>query len=197
MIFVVQLPSCVWLLRPHGLQHARPPCSSPSPQNGYWQVSYTSSKKLFEVMFANEPQSVLYRWRVITSVKSPLDPASPFSLGGHANLSSPESEQGRHLKALNLENGFGFGEPRSTWLFRTSLMKHYQVKTAYFASLTKWELPNCGNSPQISNFFTTVICVMVISPLSCYSVIVSGSHEPHPYQTANKRQILRVFWLLH
>ena len=30
---------------------------------------------------------------------------------------------------------------------------------------------------------------MVISPLSCYSVIVLGSNEPHPYQTANNRQI--------
>ena len=50
----------------------------------------------------------------ITSVKSPLDPASLFSLVGHAKFPSPESEQGRHLKALNLENGFGFGESRST-----------------------------------------------------------------------------------
>ena len=27
----VQSLSCVWLLRPHGLQHARPPCPSPTP----------------------------------------------------------------------------------------------------------------------------------------------------------------------
>ena len=27
----VQLLSCVWTLRPHGLQHTRPPCPSPTP----------------------------------------------------------------------------------------------------------------------------------------------------------------------
>ena len=31
IFLVVQLLSCVWLLWPHGLQHARLPCPSPSP----------------------------------------------------------------------------------------------------------------------------------------------------------------------
>ena len=31
IFLIVQLLSCVWLLRPHGLQHARLPCPSPSP----------------------------------------------------------------------------------------------------------------------------------------------------------------------
>ena len=32
VVVVVQSISCVWLFAPHGLQHTRPPCPSPSPE---------------------------------------------------------------------------------------------------------------------------------------------------------------------
>ena len=139
----VELLSCVWFLQPHGLQHARIPCPSPTP--GWW-VSQT------HVHWVGDAIQLSHH------LSSPSPPS--FNLAQHQSLF--QSVNSLHQVAKELELQLQLQLQSLQWIFRTVFLWDWLVwsPTSWkFYSLVEllreenWKDENNGHSQIVKIFF--------------------------------------------
>ena len=91
-------------LRPHGLQHARPPCPSPTPR-----------------VYSNSSPSSWWCHRTISSSVAPSPPA--LNLSQHQGLLKWVSSSHQMAKVLELQLQYQSFQ----WIFRTDFHKDWQI----------------------------------------------------------------------